>query len=65
MGATLKVKAYYLDNNGEKVYGAELIYSGYEYVRRALANASYSESVKELARTLAMYIHYANKYGYR
>ena len=29
MGATLRVKAYYLDENGEKVYGGELIYSGF------------------------------------
>jgi len=63
MGATLTVKPYYLDENGEKVYGGELVYSGYEYVRRAQANANYAETTKELARALAMYIDAANAYG--
>ena len=63
MGATLKVKAYYLDDNGDKVYGGELTYSAYEYVRRALVNTSYKETTKELAKALAMYVHYADEYG--
>ena len=63
MGATLKVKAYYLDENGEKVYGAELVYSGYEYVRRTLNNASSTETTKTLAEALAMYIYLANQYA--
>ena len=64
MGATLTVKPYYVDENGEKVYGGELVYSAYEYVRRAQTNDSFAESTKELSRALAMYIHYANIYGY-
>jgi hypothetical protein len=64
LGETLKVKAYYLDDNGEKVYGGELVYSGYEYVRTALENANFDDDVKNLAKALAMYIHYAYKYGY-
>ena len=63
LGSTLKVRPYYLEGN-EKVYGAELVYSGYEYVRRAQTNSSYSEDVKELARALAVYIDLAYKYGY-
>ena len=63
LGATLKVKSYYMDDNGEKVYGGELVYSGYEYVRRAVVNTSYSETVKDLSKALAMYIYYADNYG--
>ena len=63
LGKTLKVKAYYLDDNGDKVYGGELVFSGYEYVRIATTNASYTEEVKALAKALAMYIYYANAYG--
>jgi hypothetical protein len=64
MGETLTVKPYYIDDNGEKVYGGELVYSGYEYTRRALTNKNYTEAEKELARSLATYVYYANKYGY-
>ena len=64
MGATLTVKPYYVDENGEKVYGGELVYSAYEYVRRAQTNTSFAESTKELSRALAMYVHYANIFGY-
>lgn len=63
MGATLRVKSYYLNENGTKVYGGELVYSAYEYVRRALVNTSYSEEYKDLARALAMYVYYADQYG--
>ena len=60
---TLTVKPYYLDANGEKVYGKELVYSGYEYVRRALENAGFGDDVKTLAKNLATYIHYADLYS--
>ena len=63
MGATFVIKPYYLNDNGEKLYGGELVYCGYEYVRSAQTNTSYSAEVKTLARALAMYIHYADKYG--
>ena len=63
MGATLRVKPYYPDENGEKVYGGELVYSGYEYIRRAVDNKSYTQEVKDLAKALAMYIYYADVYG--
>lgn len=63
MGATLRVKAYYLDENGAKVYGGELVYSGYEYVRRTLNSNTAAENTKSLAKALAMYIYYADQYG--
>ena len=63
LGATLKIKAYWVDENGERMYSGELVYSGYEYIRSALNTASYSDSVKDLARAMAMYIHYADAYG--
>jgi hypothetical protein len=60
---TLRIKPYYVDENGEKVYGAELVYSAYEYVRRMLPSEKYYEYDKDLARALAMYIHYADIYA--
>jgi len=63
LGATLTVKPYYLDENGSKVYGGELVYSGYEYVRRTLEKAENPESLKSLAKAMAMYVHYADAYG--
>jgi len=62
MGATLRVKPYYLNENGEKVYGGELVYSGYEYARRTVAGNG-AQKDKDLAMALAMYIHYADAYG--
>jgi len=59
----LRVRPYYLDENGEKVYGGELVYSGYEYARRALEKDDNPETLKTMARTLAMYIHYADVYS--
>jgi len=64
IGAKLTVRPYYLDESGNKVYGGELVYSGYEYVRRAQTNTGYDAATKELAKALAMYVHYANIYGY-
>lgn len=63
LGATIQVKSYYLDENGEKVYGGELVYSGLEYVRSALPYEGYSEEVKAVAKALAMYVYYADLYG--
>ena len=63
LGATLRVKAYWVNEDGERMYSGELVYSGYEYVRRALTNTSYAASVKDLARALAIYISYADAYG--
>jgi len=63
MGATLTVKPYYLDDNENKVYGGELVYSGYEYVRRTLDKTTTSEDLANMVKALAMYIHYANAYG--
>ena len=63
MGSALTVKPYYLDENGEKVYGGELVYSGYEYIRRAPTNKNLTDADKALAKALAMFIHYADEYG--
>ena len=64
LGATLTVKAYYLDENGAKVYGGELVFNGYEYTRKALEDGSpYTEDIKDLAKALAMYVYYADQYG--
>ena len=63
MDETLRVKAYYLDDNGEKVYGAELVYSGYEYARRMIESDSSDDATKDLACALATYIHYADLYS--
>ena len=59
MDEALKAKPYYLDDNGDKVYGAELTYSGYEYARRTIANSS-NESSVNLAKAFAMYISAAD-----
>jgi len=63
LDSTLRVKAYYLNDNGDRVYGGELVYSANEYTRRALSNTSYSEAEKNLAKTLAMYVYYADLYA--
>ena len=60
MDETLRIRAYYLDANGEKVYGTELVYSGYEYCRRTIANSKSTAEAVKLAESLAMYIHYAD-----
>ena len=59
MDETIVIKPYYIDENGEKVYGAELVYSGYEYVRRIVRNSTNADSIA-LAKALAMYIDAAN-----
>lgn len=59
MDEALKAKPYYLDDNGDKVYGAELTYSGYEYAGRTIANSSEEYSVN-LAKAFAMYISAAD-----
>ena len=59
MDEALTVSPYYIDESEEKVYGPELVYSGYEYVRRTL-NASTSDTMKALAKAFAMYIDAAN-----
>ena len=59
MDEALNAKPYYLDDSGNKVYGAELVYSGYEYARRTIANSNDSNSVN-LAKAFAMYISAAN-----
>mgnify|MGYP003299003260 CR=1 FL=1 len=64
MGAKLTVRPYNVDDNDEKVYGAELVYSGYEYCFRTLAKTSKTTLTLNLARTLAMYIHAAYVYSY-
>ena len=56
----LTVKPYYVDESGSKVYGAELVYSGYEYARRTIDTSSKPLSVA-LAKALAMYIDAADK----
>ena len=61
MDEAIVIKPYYLNENGEKVYGAELVYSGYEYVRRTLASSSSDETLKDTAKALAMYIHCADE----
>lgn len=59
MDEALKAKPYYLDDSGNKVYGAELIYSGYEYSRRTISNSKDADSVA-LAKAFAMYVHAAD-----
>ena len=61
LDSTLTVRPYYLNENGEKVYGAELIYSAYEYARRTLASDKSADTLKNLAKALATYIYYADK----
>ena len=63
LGAVLTVKPYWLDENGAKMYGGELVYSGNEYVRRTLNKADNPENLQALARAIAMYVHYADEYG--
>ena len=63
LGAVLTVKPYWLDGNGAKMYGGELVYSGNEYVRRTLNKADNPASLQALARAMAMYVHYADEYG--
>lgn len=60
MDETLVVKPYYLDGNGDKVYGAELVYSGYEYTRRTVANSTGGAENVALAKAFAMYVDAAN-----
>ena len=60
MDEALTVRPYYVNENGEKVYGANLVYSGYEYARRTIASSSQEETAKELARAFAMYVDAAN-----
>jgi hypothetical protein len=56
MDETLTVTPYYLDENGEKVYGAELVYSGYEYARRTINSTTSDENTIATAKAFAMYI---------
>ncbi|MBO7310808.1 MAG: hypothetical protein J6U86_05385 [Clostridia bacterium] len=60
MDEKLVVKPYYVDENGDKVYGAELVYSGYEYARRTINNSTNENSV-ELAKAFASYVYAADK----
>ncbi len=59
MDETITVRPYYVDNNGDKVYGAELVYSGYEYSRRTINTSSNANSI-DLAKNFAMYVYAAN-----
>ena len=60
MDEKLVVKPYYLNDSGEKVYGAELIYSGYEYCRRTIENSTDENSIA-LAKAFAMYVDATDK----
>ena len=55
MDEAIVIKPYYIDENGVKVYGAELVYSGYEYSRRTISNSSNDNSIA-LAKAFAMYV---------
>lgn len=58
MDEAIKIKPYYVDENGVNVYGTELVYSGYEYARRTLTSSN--EAAVELAKAFAMYIYAAD-----
>ena len=60
MDELIVARPYYVGENGEKVYGAELHYSGYEYTRRTVAGSSASATGKALAKAFAMYVNYAD-----
>jgi hypothetical protein len=60
MDEDVTVRAYYLDENENKVYDDELVYSGYAYVRNTVKNSSDATSIA-LAKAFAMYIYYADK----
>jgi hypothetical protein len=60
MDELIVTRPYYVNENGEKVYGAELRYSGYEYTNRTVTGTSASENGKALAKAFAMYVYYAD-----
>ena len=56
MGDEVVARPYYLDESGNRVYGLEIHYSGYEYARNK--KDSDTDGAK-LARAFAMYVHAA------
>ena len=60
MDSAITIRPYYLDDNGNRVYGPQVVYSGYEYCRRTIANSSDQNSIN-LAKAFAMYIYAANE----
>ena len=59
MDSTITIQPYYLNEQGERVYGPEVVYSGYEYCRRTIENSSNEASIN-LAKAFAMYVYAAN-----
>jgi hypothetical protein len=60
MDSAITIRPYYLDDHGSKVYGPQVVYSGYEYCRRTIENSADQNSIN-LAKAFAMYIHAANE----
>jgi hypothetical protein len=60
MDEVITCKPFYYGENGEKVYGGELVYNGYEYVRRIVANTNSAAVDVALAQAFAMYVYYVD-----
>ena len=60
MDEVVTFKAFYYGEDGEKVYGLPLVYSGYEYTRRTLVSTKVTEVDKALAKAFAMYVYCAD-----
>ncbi|MBR2047522.1 MAG: type I pullulanase [Oscillospiraceae bacterium] len=61
MDETIVVKPYYLHESGNKIYGPELVYSGYEYAHRIISDSTNKPETIDLAKALVMYIDAADK----
>ena len=59
MDSGITIRPYYLGDSNERVYGPQVVYSGYEYCRRTILNSNDQNSVN-LAKAFAMYIYAAN-----